>query len=579
MKNIKLKIVPILSFVFSFMALVLISSSKVNGYEHSIYSGTPNFSFIFLILSTIFGVYLILTQENPNFIFWRLGYLNILLNNVILILLPVLKGYAFNERSDVLTHIGYVIDINTIGHFDSDNFYPITHILLSEISQVANLQAITTFRLSPSIFYVIFALNMYFFAKSIFEDNRIISMVVASSSILFLGKYQTMIVPNGICNMFFPLVLAIYFKNFEVKATKFAIPLVLFLIVFPFFHPLSSLALILAFITIEISKYVLSKFTSCNKVTITHILILSLTFITWISSYVVWSRSVRGVFNKLSNEITATPIDAMVTDLTKINITLLDFIELFIRLYGITILYILFSFIGIYYIAICIHNKDNTYYKISILALCLIFFLIFCILMLFIPLGFSPLRIVTYINIISLVVGSFGLFKLSKQKIKNQYLVFLLLLIPLTIGIFNIYDSPLVMKPNPQITSEEYCGWGWFFDHKEEHIQVRGIMSSQPYRFFDFLHGFEGRLNRKDVNPQAPSVPDHFSYNESSQIGDSYTNPIYIPLSTYDKKLYVDVWNMVGRYNETDFELLERDESAFLFYSSNGFDVWYITPR
>lgn len=577
-----LQIITISSFVFSSVALLLINNSKVDGYELSIYSGIPILSFLLVILSTVSGIYLILIKENPKSLLWRIGYLIILFNNIIWILLPVLRGYAFNERADVLTHIGYVIDINMIGYFRSDNFYPIVHILLSEISQITNLPTITIFRFSPSIFYIVFMLNMYFFARSIFENTRITSLVVASSSVLFLGKYLTAVVPNGVGDMFFPLILAIYFKKLTTKSMNFNSILVIFLIIFPLFHPLSATLLISVFIFIEFSKYITSKFILVSKVTINHILIVFITFLMWISSYRVWNLTIGSVSYRLFHELTNTPIDHMVTDLNKINVDFFGFIELFLKLYGITTFYIILSFIGIYYIGINIHKLDESFYKISTLSLCLIFLLAFFLLLFYIPFGFSAFRIVSYVKIISLVVGSFGLFKLIGEKTKNQYIgiLLLLLLIPLTVGILTIHDSPWIIKPNSQITQNEVDGWTWFLEHKEKHIKVVGLMSSQPYRFLDLLYGSNEKSNRTDFevwNP--PVISDHFNYTEHSYIGNSYPYSLYTPISEYDQNLYTGVWKAVGRYNETDFEMLKQDKSASLFYSNNGFYLWYINPQ
>lgn len=167
------KIISITGF---FMVLAVLSILLLVGpaasYEFSIYEAYPWYFWIFLLSAILCGQIVIIvsaiTQSKKNY--WLFGLCIILLINVLLLFMPIIRGYYILGDGDVLTHIGYMKDIlqtSTIG----TNHYPIDHILgvIIHLSSGLSLYDITF--IIPPFFSFFFILSMYFVGKTIFQNK------------------------------------------------------------------------------------------------------------------------------------------------------------------------------------------------------------------------------------------------------------------------------------------------------------------------------------------------------------------------------------------------------------------------
>ncbi len=586
------KIVISILIILFLINVILISKNRVTGYEDSIYSNIPLIVWIFLFLSIICGISL-MTIFNRRESYWLAGLAIILLNNMLVLLMPVLKGYVLYGKYDPLTHIGKIKDILSYGYFEKDNFYPITHVLFSEIALIANIPPTSLFNYMPVFLSMLFVLFIHLAAKAVFNNKEQVLIATASGGTLILWGYHTQIIPNAIADFFFPLVIAMFYLRNRKKSFNYNVLLLILIVLFPFLHPITTFALIFTIGMFKLSLRVMEisnkehkkSFSKLRQRATVPILINFIVFVAWISTFWVWGAKIREISYWLWGEVTTTPINEMANTLNKIGLSGTDVLELFFKLYGHIFIFVIFSaFASLRIIKEILRNRKYEFQNHFSLVVIFIGFILLFLGLLLVPVE-TLLRVLSYTAIISIILGSFGIHEFIKVKLnKRKYIALLaisiILIVPMGIGIFNVFESPYILRPNQQITLAEMDGYKWTFGHKNPEIIVSTVMSAQPYRFVDALWGVKARKNRSDVKDYLPgkeaTIPDHFNYTSYTTVGSSYSSDGYILLSESDKHMYTEVWKVIGRYNYTDFEKISYDLTMQKIYSNGGFDTWMV---
>ena len=154
----------------SLIATILIIQNPSTGYEISVYSAMPAMIWILFSVAITGGIAIVVYQvtaghERKGGDWWQIGLLLILLNSVVIILLPYLRGYAFSGPGDHLYHLGSVKDIIWTGSTTLGNIYPITHILISQFSSILNISPEIMINFIGPLFYLLFVLFTYLLSK------------------------------------------------------------------------------------------------------------------------------------------------------------------------------------------------------------------------------------------------------------------------------------------------------------------------------------------------------------------------------------------------------------------------------
>jgi len=585
-KNNKvLKIISSLCFILIILALTLINNEPTEGYEISIYTAVSPLVWVFLICSIVGGIIITVghtfSKESTQSDWWLVGFFIIMMSYIIIFLLPVLRGYAFYGAGDPLSHVGYIKDIYQTGHIGSGNFYPATHIIVAITTMISDAPYLAIIKLTPTMFSFLYFLFIFFLCKDLMRVEKKVAITVVSCYIPLILGYYTLFSPNGLALLILPLILHLYFSKTTERSLEYAILLILFLLVLPFFHILVAFFLTFVFIVHYIVEFVYAK--SCKNMeiianpipSINPILILLITTITWFSQSARWGGSAMRVSRWIRGEVVVKPINEATGMLEKANLSFAEFVLLIIKMYGGYIIFGIIAFIGVLFVLRGIKSipKNDLFLcflliSTSVLSLLLVFV---------IPTGMDPLRPLRFVAFpLQLFVG-LTLYKLTgigKRRIIN-FLVILLLLFPAVIGMFNVHYSPYIMRPNEQVTQMQFSGMSWFFGSKDPHVKHIGITSK--HRFSDALLGRHVASERKDL-PKHPInyyVGDHFS----KLSHDILLNKKYMTLSMFDEVLYTKVWSSTKRFEESDFEKPETESSTNKIYSNGEFRIFFINPR
>lgn len=607
-----LKIVATIGFVLITLSLISIKNNPAIGYEISIYTALPSFVWIFLIGSIACGISIIVqqafTQGDEKQNWWLIGLLLIMLSNLTILTLPFLRGYVTYGRWDVLTHVGLVLDILQNGFIGANNIYPVSHIFIAEISYMANIPVTVTIAYIVPFFVLLFVLFIYLLATVTINERQKIILATMASTVLLLSYTNYQVIPTALSAFAIPLVLYLYFKILEKKSAEFKICFILLIILYPFFHPLTSLVLIVAFISMELSKLCFDfifkykhgdiTFISLNKVSLNPPLISSIIFIMWLSShYSFWNNNMREVIKWFRGEATTTVISGGILNVFKrLNLQLLDIVELYLKSYSHISIFLVFSLIASIIIirSVLISSNRNMKNLFVLLAWFILTSSLILVNLFKTVLEFGIWRLIAFMTVILPIFVGFALSELFIKKFSfkrrgiflSAFFIIIILLIPSIVGIFNTYPSPWTLQANQQVTQMEMAGMKWYYECKNQTIAEQHIRSG--FRFADSLLGCGERKRRGDIpNVERADTkigyelppglaPPHFSYTEYKNIGNSLTENTYIPVSKYDEVFYTEMYTQLEIFTKSDFEKLNCDPTVDKLYSNSELEVWLV---
>jgi len=593
-----LRILLIICFIFITLSLVLIKNSPATGYELSIYASTPHIVWIFLIGSISIGIFIIVyqafTERENNY--WSIAFFILLLNESIFLSLPALKGYFLYGGSDPLLHLGYAKDIISTGYTGDSDFYPIIHILVFQISGISDIPPEALMRYLPALFNILFMMVfIYILAKITLSKKSKIMLSSAASITLYFNSLHATVYPHVFSIFLFPCIFYLYFKAIDNNLLSFRLLFIIFLILLPFTHPASSLILIFLFIAMELARHTYNKKFSIKtrSISLNPSMISFITFFTWFSSFTMFGNTVRSLIDSIHEPFKNPQILTTTEVLGPLG--WYDLIELFMKMYGDSIIYIILSLISALIIGRKIfRNKVKQHHETRRLYVLLTFFFISIPVALLFFTGTRQQTVgrllnLNYMMVVTPILVGITLNELLKKSRIYTSIVCIILILASTIGLFGVYASPWINQPNWQITNMDMQGTKWFLSHKNTALGISGMgyEAAVPAAILGY-----SKTESKEYRPvvydpaEEGGIPDHFNYTYHKKLGESFKHDRYIIITKRfllananpilaKKGLYIPMY-FRKEFNKKDFIKLEKDSSVSRLYSNGEFDVLYL---
>lgn len=642
-----IKLLACFCLVLVIVALFLAWNAPATGYESSIYEATPVLVWVFLIFSAACGIGIVVHQvytgRHESSRLWVLGLLLILFSYTAILSLFIIRGYAFWGYGDPSTHLGEIQNIIGTGNFAVDNFYPMATTYAAQLSQICGLDPVIFHKLLPIFFILSCVAFIYLLAKAVMPSKGgVILTTVVGLTLLcstYAGFSYINFMPNGLANLLFPMALFLLVKSYPAGAWRWRALFILIVLLFPVFHPVTSVALAAALVTLPLAKLIFDKvakngrkvFDSGLKFSLVALAVLIVWGGCWLSSFAVPGR----LLNTLAAESYSLPepsepvtepeptdtestvvteayprpepytletalapsrVEGKVSNLAR----LIDDIRYaqtygysalkhILNLYGAVFLYIVLTLIALPILWMRIRrqqplqNLASLYGPMAVIALVIVA-------LYFTAFGFSPLRFLIYPLLICPFFVGFVLNEIMEKARASQRSIYLRLLAPVLLaivlvvawgnGISKLYSSPYILKDNGQVSQVEISGMDWIFDKKDRSLAITAHALA-TYRFADFLLTEEERTERQDIPfrfRQVASPPSHFGYQQGAWLGEFYSDDIYMVLGERDWLRYVEVYPELAkyRYYSEDFERLEGDPTVDKLYSSGKLDVYLV---
>lgn len=598
-----LKLVLAFLFLLLIIALIITWNTPATGYESSIYCSTPLVLWVSIITSVIVGISLVVFSISGNKFdknqFWKLGLLLIVLSYTICLSLFIIRGYyMWCMTGDPATHIGWITETIAQAYAPKRVIYPITHIFLSEINLMTNLNLVVLHKIIPLIVGVFCVIFIYIFSRYI-TSNRIAPVLAVIISCTFIFGWYINLTPNHLSNLLFPLVLFLIYKYPKEKTVTWALLLIIALLLYPVFHPIPAIFLGLIFLTLWIPEklpYLLGRsandgtaptknFTGSLSSFVIPLSILITWFIFWISMFSTWGYTIRNIYNTISAEGGPSKIGNLMDQISYAQGYGYNVVEIILKeMVGPLIIFILtvLAFILLW------KKYTREQKEGCVLSLYGPFGIVcaFIAALYFFNLAFGPLRLLIYATMIGTVLSAYFLsYIIIKSEGKSRItslstkLFVVLLLSGLFVGgLLNLYPSPYNLTLNYQTTKSDVEGMKYFFSHRDVNIPITGITVA-PGRFADLLLTPEERLiQRVPYYLEDAKVPWHFGYDTYSSLANSYEKETNLIITQKDRLIYTDLFPDMAeyRFEINDFERLGDDSSISLTYSNGGFDFWSI---
>jgi hypothetical protein len=297
-------------------------------------------------------------------------------------------------------------------------------------------------------------------------------------------------------------------------------------------------------------------------------------FLTWISSFYIFQKTVYNMLSWLLGEIQSLPRVTEVEQALRTQGIGLDAqIVLGLKLYGDNLIYLALSGVALLIGIWGFVRRDTRTRNVSILAMPFlvsgpVWVLIFATTLL-VTLG--RLLGANIMMWATPVLAAFALAQtLGKWKRARVALVTAVLLVASAVGLIAVYHSPFVLQPSWQVTWSDVRGTEWFQDRSA--LAERGVFATLgiPRAWAD------GRVE----------IPDHFGYATNDRMGQSLPIDLHLligerfRLSTSDPVLSRTVVSnprlaKLG-FNPTDLQRLGRDPTVEKLYSNGELEVFLV---
>jgi hypothetical protein len=595
-----------LIFLFSLLSVALIITwdTPATNYESSIYQSTPLILWVSVIASVNAGVVLVVVSIAKNELeqnsLWKIGFLLVFLCYTICLALFIIRGYyMWCMTGDPASHIGWIKETLDMGYTPAIVIYPITHVYLSEIVLMSDLDLIFLHKIIPLIFSLLCVLFVYIFARTLLSKPAEALLVAVISCGLAFGYYLDL-TPNGLANLFIPFVLFLVVRYLQQKAWPWAVALSVVILLYPVFHPVPTVILGVMFLTLWIllripkvgkalheRKVSVLNFNRLDFKLLLPFLILLTWSIFWLSSFGTWDSTIRSIYQTICSEGETSQMTGLLDQVLYSQGYGYSVIEQVIkRLWSPIIL----STLSVIALPLLWRNSPQERYGEYLFS----FYGAFGVLALAIPalylfnLDFGPLRFLFYVSILGAIFAAYLLTYLlaankedSESHASNLRKIFVILVIVGLFlgGVLNLYPSPYNLTQNYQSTKSEIVGMAYIYGHRDVEVPLSGITIA-PGRFAHALLTPEERsLQRLPMYLEEQVAPRHFGYDEYSSIFSAYDEETDLVITRKDKTLYVDYFPDMAqfRYTNQDFERLTYDPSINSLYSNGDFDYRKIT--
>lgn len=590
--NFPLFIKSLLIFGFLLINLSLFVILRIppsNSYEYSIYEIYPWYFWLFIILSIFIGqitlLMSIISKSRKNI--WIFGFLLIMIPNSILLFLPLIRGYFFYGGQDTFSHIGYMLDITNNSVFGA-NHYPADHILGVIISYVSNITSAKITMFLPQLFSYFSILSWYLIGKQIFKDQSEFILLIIFSSMLVFKSVHIVFTPYTQSLFLIPSILYLFFKTNRPKnRVMFSFILVLYCIVIVFYHPLSTILLILSFLLLQIAHKVYQKLIrhSNLKINTYKLILISLIIFSMWSTYLYKLVSnLMPIINSLVGveEVGESQFQMYSSLANSVQMDYFDLVKLCLNSYGQYVcLGVISVFCSIYLILFFKDHLSEVKYYHVFSSIGFIFFLLLTFIVLFAQTSFIFERFFTYSLFFSFILIPSSLHLILKHSRMNEKLlvifVLCLLLLPtLYFSTFNLYASPKTKLGNYQVSISDFNGIKTFFDTRNESIPILELGISQ-LRYHDSIYGRE--VVRRNIRYGQNLKPvDHFGTKNES-LSSFYDSSHYFLLNSAGKYFYPNIYpefREKWRFIPEDFYKLSFDKNIYKVYSNNNLEVFII---
>lgn len=579
--------INILVLISSYLMLFLIYTvwrySPADSYELSIYSAFPTYFWIILSIIIMFSLLVIIVSTHMDYSrqVW-LGLFLILSIYTMILLLPVIRGYVLPGRGtgDILVHIGHAKTIIDTGHIYNTNYYPVIHILMASLNHIG-LSLETASALIWTTFSIGFIIFITVLARKIIHDRKKAFFVIFFSLPLMFYGFHIAILPAFFSFFMIPLLLYTWYATSSKKEFLILYIVLSFLIVF--FHPMTTLILIMIFMIFLIcDKLPLKKYFK-NIENLDFRIGLSvflISYVTWIISFERGVESIERIILWPFVGQREAVIEHHTGLVSRAGLGVWETFSLFTNRFGVTAIYLLIPLLLILFFIFKGWLKTLNTLEVSsgLQYLGGISFIGYSVVGYMIE--FGPVRSSRYAVLFSIILMGALFYKTytnvpQRKKLYVILIVFIIVFSSSLLCIFNIDGSPRNFGANSQLSHSEHDGWNWYINNRNESVILYCTSDLRKYEIY-----IQGRYNYSRGAWSREPIPTRFGYEENYTMYESFNETSYMVTKEFNRVSFLrfpeQIHELTLRYLEEDFVKLESDPTVNKIYENDGYEVWMV---
>lgn len=606
----KLLITISVIFVIS-MTLIIAATPGTQGYEDNVYCYYP--VILWILAGCLFILpftYLYISNSKK----WRIKFnlrvsyilLIIALTAYVLILyIPLHRGYVLYAAGDTLTHLGYVNEILDNGNI-YPTYYPYSHVLVATISLISGVVTTQiTFHVVP-LFLTLFVLGIFCLTNVLKCTPEQKVAITATSIIPSLGIWLTQesVMPSTISWSLLPLF---FFTTLQIISQKeqsyrYILSSLLLFVTISVAHPegiVYSIFIFLVTIIVGFIHRVIRRELSGREI----VKMISIPVIMLVISTIFFSRfptlvnlvtnTIQNIFEiisgfialilgKGSGEMLIDSVRLLIGEYSPFRIIyaygdIADCLSILIGRYG---QILLIGFLSIVYIIYFVKNRNYDDRQKLIKTIIIILFLLLSILgVILLVTGCSIAQNVNrqwkYPLIFAIFLLGFYISDVMAQKKNRKHNKFLSLLFTITligiiaISINNIYSTQDNAGVSWQVTEQDVIGMKLFYETSSSNIYAveTGTRQHQE-RYFHMIYGIDNvHQNIRSTFNKNILVQKSLGYEDSMYFGETYPESTYF-IKNQPVGLLMHLFQKDGYYfydiTPKDYEHLDFDSSTNL---------------
>ena len=586
MRNRLLDVLAIVGFCVLSGVAVTAASSTAEGYEVSIYAAYSWWFWSGIVVSFVLGATIVVRSgEGPaRKRSLALGVGLLVLTNVVLLFLPVIRGYYVFGGGDMFTHLGHVREIVENGHVNDENYYPGIHVHTLMAMQVSGLDFYTVKHALTPLFSVVYWLGVVLLGRRLTDDSRGVRYLVPFALLPVFKQAELYYGPNMFTFALYPVLL---YAVLGVSSSRYRYVTLLSLVFcyFVFTHPVTTLIGLFTIALIAASKLVTATVRG-DRPPVKQSVPLAAIPVAVVVLFVYWYYSFRqillmttGMVWSLLFGVDTSQLGEYSNALENVPLEPADLAAVVAYGRGSEILLSVGSCLAVLYLGYRVASGRARLRWQHVFAVA--GFGVFSALaaaLLANPIMLTWTRLFKYAQFFAVLLLGMAAYvyahRSGRSLGRRDLAVVAVLLVLTSLVVFGFYDSPLQRGTNNHVPETRLEGMEWFVDHREEGRLSHGF----SYRY---EHAFLGT----DPDPRTGTgarVPERLGYGNASSFATPNRTDRYLVVTEQLEAYYPSVhpdYPEFWKYHPADFRRLDRDEGLNRVYANGGLRVYRVSSR
>ncbi|MFC6755693.1 MULTISPECIES: hypothetical protein [Haloarcula] len=573
-------------FALVFVLTVVIAlTPEAGGYEPSIYGAYPWYFWALTVVALLVGNVVIVKSARSGTNDWLYGLLLVLTVVGLLVFLPYFRGYAMFGRADVLSHVGFIRDIQQTGRVSTGNIYPNFHLLVLSLAYATGLEPQTMLMGLAGIGSLFSVISFVALVSAVFDRRRAL-LALPFATVLVAGQS----VPYVFSVLLVPFVLYLFVMERRTRALRVRAALGATLFGVVIYHPITVLFLLLVLGVYGVARALHRRgvLQSAEQVpgpvgAMPYSQLLVAVFAVWYLDFPKIVERVGIVFETLASPggvgSSAASYGETVAQYTP---SLVDIGRIAALRYGVSA--ILLTLGGCYALAVLVgtlrSRSSGTVFRSTFvggLGLFTVLSALFFVVDLLVGFG----RPLVYAELFgALLSGAFVYFLAERTGARKTVygLLYVTVAVLVATSTMGLYISPLTVGQNQQVTDAELEGSEWYVENRDTRDDLTEF-GVETHRFRDAVFGRETYTDDQVVTSNTDRIPRHFGYAENDTLGASYDGEKYLVLTAAGRTFYESVYpgyEEFWKYERSDFDRLKRDPTVSSVYDNGEYDVYRV---